>query len=154
MCIKKIIFPALILFGLVSCYNPNSHESFSDLKKLAGKWSSKEGVLFNEHWQFANDSLMTGLGFSLNETDTVFVERMKIYREGDSIYFAAKTSPEKNYVSFTLTDAGKNKWVFVNADHDYPNIIQYEIKNDTLLNAFVANIRGNKKVEFHLKREK
>jgi len=154
MFLKRIFFLGIILIPLVSCYNPDSRESFSDLKILEGKWSSKEGVLFNEQWQIANDSLMTGLGFSLKGEDTAFVEKMKIYVNGDSVYFAAKTDPKEGFVSFTLTEAGKNKWVFVNAAHDYPNIIQYEIKDDTLLNAFIANIRGNKKVEFNLKREK
>jgi len=154
MFLKKIFFLGIILIALASCYNPDSRESFEDLKKLNGKWSSKEGVLFNEHWQVKNDSLMTGLGFSLKGEDTAFVEKMKIFVKGDSVYFAAKVDPKKDFVNFTLSEAGKNKWVFVNAAHDYPNIIQYEIQDDTLLFAFTANIRGNKKVEFNLKREK
>lgn len=154
MFFKKIFFFGIILFGLVSCYNPDSWESFSDLKKLEGKWSSKEGVLFNEHWQVVNDSLMTGLGFSMKGTDTAFLEKMKFFINGDSVYFAAQTDPKEDFVNFTLKEAGKNKWVFVNAAHDYPNIIHYDIKEDTLLYAFTANIRGNKKVEFNLIREK
>jgi hypothetical protein len=154
MFLKKIFFLGVILIALSSCYYPDSRDSFEDLKKLDGKWSSKEGVLFNEHWQVVNDSLMTGLGFSLKGTDTAFVEKMKIYLNGDSVYFAAKTDSKEGFVSFTLKEAGRKKWVFVNTAHDYPNIIQYEVKDDTLLSAFIANIRGNKKVEFNLKREK
>lgn len=151
---KKILFFGIILIIHVSCYRPSSHESFNDLKQLQGKWSSVEGVLFNEHWWLVNDSLMAGIGFSLKGTDTAFLEKMQLFVENDSVYFAAKTAPEKEYVRFALGEARKNRWKFVNPTHDYPNIIQYEIKNDTLLNAFIANIRGNKKVEFHLKREK
>jgi hypothetical protein len=154
MFFKKIFLLGIIFAALVSCYNPDSRESFSDLKKLEGKWSSKERILFNEHWQVVNDSLMEGIGFSLKENDTVFLEKMKMFIKNDSVYFAAQTDPKKEFVSFTLTEAGRNKWEFVNAAHDYPNIIHYEIKDDTLLNAFIANIRGNKKVEFNLKREK
>ncbi|HEY9115988.1 MAG TPA: DUF6265 family protein, partial [Bacteroidales bacterium] len=135
---KRIFFLGITLIALASCYNPSSNESFEDLKKLEGRWSSKEGVLFNEHWQVANDSLMTGLGFSLKGEDTAFVEKMKVYLNGDSVYFAAKVDQKKDFVIFTLTEAGRNKWVFVNAAHDYPNIIQYEIKDDTLLYAFTA----------------
>lgn len=154
MLFKKIFSLGILLCAFGSCYNPNSKESFSDLNKLSGKWSSNEGVLFNEHWKVVNDSLMTGLGFSLQGSDTAFAEKMKIFINGDSVYFAAKTDPEEGFISFTLQEAGRNKWVFINPAHDYPNIIQYEIKDDTLLNAFTANIRGNKKVEFNLKREK
>jgi hypothetical protein len=139
---------------MVSCYQPDACVSFADLKKISGKWSSTEGVLFNEHWRLVNDSLMTGIGFSLSGTDTVFLEKMKIYLQSDSLYFAAKTDPKKDFVKFKLAEAKKRKWTFINETHDYPNIIQYEIKKDTLLYAFIANIRGNKKVEFNLKRIK
>lgn len=154
MFLKKIFIGAMVCFTMVSCYQPDAHESFADLKKITGKWSSTEGVLFNEHWHLENDSLMTGIGFSLKGMDTAFIEKMKIYLSSDSVYFAAKTDPKKDYVSFVLKEAGREKWIFVNATHDYPNIIQYEIKNDTLLYAFIANIRGNKKVEFNLRRIK
>ena len=153
MIFKRIIFLGIILIAFDSCYNPSASDSFSDLKKLNGKWSSAEGVVFNEHWKLENDSLMTGIGFSLKGSDTAFVEKMKLFVENDSVYFAAKTAPEKDYVRFALEEAGKNWWKFVNATHDYPNLIQYEIKEDTLLYVFIANIRGNKKVEFHLKRK-
>lgn len=153
--IKKIslaVFMALIFLN--SCYKPSASQSMDDLKKLAGSWSSTEGVLFNEHWQVENDCLMIGLGFSLSANDTVFKEVMKIYRQSDSIYFAALVEENKNYIAFKLVESGANYWKFINPTHDYPNIIYYEIENDTLLNAYTANIRGNKKVEFHLKKHK
>jgi len=138
-------------FSLESCYHPTPKESFGDLQKLAGKWTAYEGAKFNETWELLNDSLMKGIGFSLNGKDTVFSENLVLSRRGDSIFYGALVGENDGFVYFTLEDAGRNHWKFTNTDHNYPNIIEYTLKNDTLLEASTSNIRGNKQIVFKLK---
>lgn len=145
-----LFFFLIILFD--SCYHPTPEESFSDLQKIEGNWTSYEGTRFNEYWEKINDSLMKGIGFSLNGQDTVFSEQLLIKQTGDSIYYGALVSENKGYVFFKLEEAGRNYWKFVNAAHDYPNIIEYKMRHDILMEASTSNIRGNKRIVFKLRK--
>jgi hypothetical protein len=145
-----LFFLVIILF--VGCYHPTPAESFSDLQKIEGTWTSYEGTRFNEYWEKINDSLMKGIGYSLRGTDTVFSERLIIKRTGDSIYYGALVTENKDYVLFKMENANRHYWKFVNPVHDYPNIIEYEMHNDTLMEASTTNIRGNKKIVFKLRK--
>lgn len=137
---------------LSSCYRPSPRRAFEDMKVLSGVWTSYEGVQFNEKWWIVNDSLMKGIGFSMKDSDTAFSEYLSLKRVGDSVYYGAFVPENDGYIYFSLSEARRGKWTFENQHHDYPNIITYDLKNDTLLTATTSNIRGNKKIEFKLKK--
>jgi hypothetical protein len=151
---KNFLIILFLLTGLSleSCYHPTPIESFVDLQKLEGNWTSYEGAKFNESWVIRNDSLMKGIGFSLNGNDTVFAESLLLRLSGDSVFYGALVGKHDGFIYFKLEDAGRNHWKFINPDHDYPNIIEYALINDTLLEASTSNIRGNKRIVFKLKR--
>lgn len=149
---KGKYFIVLLLFSVLGCYRPSPQQTFEDLKILQGNWISSGHTIFNENWELVSDTLLTGTGFSLNGNDTAFAEQLKIFRQGDSIYYATRIGPQNGFVMFRLEKAGYHQWTFKNPGHGYPNIIRYEIEKDTLLNIQNANIRGNKKVLFVLKK--
>jgi len=148
---QRIVFFFFVVF-LQSCYHPTPPEAFEDLKTLQGKWTSTGQTLFNEHWQLVSDTLMTGTGFSLNGKDTVFQERLKIFRTGDNIWYAVQPDPEKEYIFFRLMKSGYRHWTFENPVNDYPAIIIYLLKKDSILETRTTNIRGNKEVIFTFKK--
>ena len=148
----SVLISIVFLLSLASCYNPSPNQSFNDLQVLVGDWTSTENIQFNESWIHSNDTLYTGLGFSLKKGDTLFAEQLKIYLSGDEVYYAAKVGSGSDFVSFKLEKADKEKWEFVNREHDYPNIIQYKVENDSLLEATTMNIRRKKEIVFKLKR--
>jgi hypothetical protein len=123
------------------------------MKTLEGTWNTVEGVKFSETWKVVHDSLMEGVGYSMNKGDTAFTEQLKIYRMGNYVLYAAKPGGTKDFVYFRLEEAGKGKWKFVNPVHDYPNVIEYSMKDKDNLVARTTNSNGNKVVEFKLKRE-
>ncbi len=137
-----------------SCYNPSPSEIIKDLDALVGEWESYKGVKFNENWRFVNNNLLEGEGFSLNGSDTAFFESLKIFREGDSIYYRVLLDNRSEITDFKLTEASKNSWKFVNPDNDFPSIIIYKVQNDSLLLVTISNIRGNKEQFFYLKKTK
>jgi hypothetical protein len=144
----------LILFIASACCRLAPRQSFDDLKSLEGVWSTTKGVQFNESWKIVNDSLLEGIGFSLDKGDTLFTEQLKIYLSGNQVYYAAMVGSNEKYVHFKLEEASHHTWKFVNSSHDYPNIIQYTMVNDSLLEAKTMNIRGNKEIMFNMKRVK
>jgi len=148
---QKILVGGLIIFILTSCYRPAARESMQDLLQLNGKWTSSESVLFNEYWHIKSDTLLLGLGFSLHENDTVFKEELKIFYLDGNVFYGAKVGESDQFILFKLTKAGKDSWIFENPEHDYPNIISYEIDGEHLF-ATTTNSNGNKKIEFIMKR--
>lgn len=148
---KNLISYFIIIFLLSSCYRPTPQQSFNDLQQLEGKWTS-QNVQFNEHWEIKSDTLMLGMGFSLQENDTAFKEELKIYYKEGIVYYAAKVGGSLQFVSFKLIEAKKNLWIFENKTHDYPNIISYKLLNNNELIAVTTNSNGNKKIEFVMKR--
>ena len=148
---QKILVVGLIIFVLSSCYRPSARESMQDVQQLNGKWSSSESVLFNEFWQIKSDTLLLGMGYSLQDNDTVFKEGLKIFYHDGHVFYGAKVGDSDQFTLFKLTEARKNSWVFENHEHDYPNIIIYEIDKDRLV-AYTTNSNGNKKIEFIMKR--
>lgn len=149
--LKLLYFVAIIIF-LGSCYKPTASESMQDLQLLEGNWKSYKGVGFNENWSQENKFLLKGEGFSLNENDTSFYERLSIKMYDDTVYYSVILESGKS-TDFILTKANKDKWIFVNPNNDFPSIISYEVENDTLLNISITNIRGNKEQFFWLKKE-
>lgn len=147
-----ILFIVFGSFLIYSCYRPSSKQTFEDLKSLEGTWSSYEGPDFRESWSLINDSLLMGFGYSLNKTDTAFKEHILIKRVSDSIFYGAMTEDNGVFVFFKLEEARFNKWKFINHENEYPNIIEYELTNNEQLKATISNIRGNKKIEFKLRR--
>jgi len=106
--------------------------------------------MFNENWKVINNSTLVGEGFSLNGSDTVFYERLKIHKIGDSIYYSVQFSEEQ--VDFLLTEASKSRWLFVNPENQFPKKIDYKLEDDTTLNVIISDMELNKKQKFYLKK--
>jgi hypothetical protein len=150
----RLFFTGLLIVAVtVSCYRPSQPQAFKDMKILEGTWHTTDGVQFSETWKVINDSLIEGIGYSIKDGDTGFTERLKIYRMGNYVLYAAKPGSSKEFVHFRLEEAGKGKWKFVNPVHDYPNIIEYTMRDKNKLIARTTNNNGNKVVEFKMERE-
>ena len=152
---KKHIFLLLSLFLMISCgYEKDPRKNFENLKKLEGSWESNNNIIFFENWKLNDDSTLSGSGYSLRESDTVFSEVLMLnLRDGKITYLAR--DPEQNRgaaVPFSLVKAKRNKFIFENLEHDYPNRIIYEFEEDTLLNIRLETAKGTKGTEFYLKK--
>jgi len=145
-------YPFSFVFFLVSCSHPTPQESMKNLRVIEGNWESYKGVGFNENWRLANDSLFEGEGFSMNETDTVFFENLRIYKKSGSVFYSVGLTEGEN-VDFLLTNTSSTSWEFRNPKNEFPSIIKYHLENDSLLSISIANIRGNKEQFFYLKRK-
>ncbi len=142
----------IVVFICTSCYRPSTKQTFDDLKIIEGKWQTIQGSDFIEVWEIKNDSLLAGTGLSMNGSDTSFQESLKIYRSGDWIYYAARVGSNEDYVPFRLKEKKKDYWMFINPEHDYPNIIEYTLLNDSTLQASTMNNRRNKELKFVMRK--
>lgn len=150
---KKAIYLIMMLGMLVSCGNNSKPEkAFNKLKKLEGHWSSNNNIIFFENWKMIDDSTLSGSGYSLKDRDTVFSEVLTLTLRKGKITYLAK-DPEQNRaaaIPFLLKKNRRNKFVFENLEHDYPQRIIYEFEKDTLLNIRLETAKGTKGTEFVL----
>ncbi len=149
---KILNISIVILLIFISCKSNNLSGAMNNWNKIKGKWKSYKGVIFNENWKYVNDSLYAGLGFNTNGDDTVFMEKLTLTCNNDSVYYNVYKSGMNVPVRFLLTYSSSDEWVFENFDHDFPQRIKYYLENDTTLTVLVSDKLENKKQFFYLSR--
>lgn len=114
-----------------------SNRNMEDLLWLVDSWINIGGETVSyEHWKKADDSLLEGSSETIKNGNTVFSEKLKIVKEKEGIYYVAEVKHNPLPVYFKLTMVSKNKAVFENPQHDFPQKITYEIEQGTL-HAFI-----------------
>jgi hypothetical protein len=150
-------FPLLFLLILFSCAN-EKQEEFEQFSRLEGSWQMKKGSTeFKESWKRVNDTLFEGSSKMTLDGKTLFSEDLHLVLTNDSIYYIPTVSNQNNQeeVRFALKSATKDKWVFANKTHDFPQEIVYVFKGNDSLIATVQGMENGRsqKIDFHLKRK-
>jgi uncharacterized protein DUF6265 len=113
-----------------------SKKDFSSLSWLEGTWTRinirKPGRTSFEQWKKINDHEFRGLGVTMQGTDTVFVEKLKIILEGNEIHYVADIPENFKPVHFTFTFISSNQFICENPTHDYPKKISYQLNKNVL----------------------
>ncbi len=146
---KRILLLSLILMVATSLL-AQSEKTISDFKSLSwleGDWTSstisKPGRKIVESWKKVTEHELAGRGVTLQGTDTVFVEKLKIIIEGNEIHYVADVSENSSPVHFIFTTIGPNLFICENPRHDFPKKISYQLEGYTLK----AQTSGNGKLQ-------
>jgi hypothetical protein len=110
---------------------------FTKTNWLIGTWINKSLRVTNyEAWKKGNDSTLVGRSYTVKGGDTIFLEHIKLVRQGDEIHYIP-TVPDQNSgmpVTFKMTFLDSNKFVFENQAHDFPQTIAYhKLSQDSLV---------------------
>ena len=145
---KKLLLVATIILGINGIGNKLSaqqaNEDFKKLDWLEGTWirtNVKPGRSAEEKWQKISPTEWQGLGVTMNGTDTVFVEKLKLVAKDGNIFYVADIVENKEPVYFKLTNITGNSFVCENSKHDFPKMIAYQKEG----NKIKATISGNGK---------
>lgn len=142
---KQLLF-LLLLPLLISC---NQAEDFD---WLLGNWQRKneqEGRQTLENWQKKSDSEYIGLGFTLQNGDTIWQERIRLIKSDNGWNFEAIGKGETSPTIFKLTRIEKESFVSENEQNEFPKKIYY-YKNKDDLNAIISG--GGEEVLFEFKK--
>lgn len=137
---KKIII-LIFLFGLISCSSEVKKPEF-----LIGNWirtNDKPNQKTYEIWQ----KDFTGLGFTLQDKDTVFREKLAVISKNDSLFLSV-TGVNENPTLFYFTQQTDSSFVCENPKNEFPKKIVYFLE-DSKLKAEVSSADFN--VEFTFK---
>lgn len=103
-----------------------------------------------EIWWQKNDSLFSGVSFILENSDTIFTEKMTILTRHKEVFFSAEVSHSPAPVYFKLTEKKEHGVTFENPEHNFPKKIKYWLQKPGRLH---AQIEGDGKVvDFYFKR--
>lgn len=129
----KIFF---LLFFVPSLYAQDD----SILKLFPGKWKMiSDKIEYYEEWKIVNEYELTGIGFSIEEGDTVSSEKLYLKKFEDTWAYIA-LPVNQTITLFALTEYSESKFIFENKEHDYPQRIIYEFTADGQLNAATEGI--------------
>lgn len=110
----------------------------ADLQKvswLEGTWvrtNLKPGRTGSENWKKLSPAEWQGVGCTLKEKDTVFVERMKLVIYDNTPAFVADVPENKDLVYFKFTATTDHSFTCENHAHDYPKKIVYDRQGNNL----------------------
>ncbi len=144
---RKISVIFLLITIFYSCTRSGS-SAFELLKNLEGTWKSTGNIVVFDSWEKNNDSTLTGKRFSVLNNDTVFINDFELaLRKNKVVLFLKK-------MKFKTVEAGRNEIKFENTASKYPERIIVEYPFDSVYKFREENIRGNKVIEFEMKRVK
>jgi hypothetical protein len=144
----KIIL--LIIFFTVINYAQDE----SILKLFPGKWKmDSEKTEYYEEWELINENEIVGIGFSIEEGDSVLSEQLYLKKFADVWAYVAIPANQK-ITLFALKEYSENNFIFENEEHNYPQRIIYEFISDGKLKAVIEGLLDGELMrrEFNFKR--
>lgn len=90
-----------------------------------------------EHWKTADSFHLTGLGYTLQQSDTIFKEDLVLYFK-EKNWILEVTGVNESPTLFTIEKFTDSSFTAVNLENEFPTHIQYTIHQDTL-KAAVSN---------------
>ncbi|MBC8343519.1 MAG: hypothetical protein H8E61_06020 [Bacteroidetes bacterium] len=141
---KQLVLFLVILF-IVSCSQSGKKENSDSVKAvinesnnldwLLGNWeriNEKEGRKSFERWSKISTDKYEGIGFTLQNADTVFREHLKLIKLNEVWnYVAIGVNPEPTYFHFIIQTS--ESFVCENLENDFPKRISYRVGKDSLI---------------------
>lgn len=124
-----------ILFFIFLVFACSKKEKPQNIDWLQGKWlriNDKPNQQTFEFW-----AKNRGLGFTMQESDTVFKEKLEILNRHGRLYLEVEGANERTTL-FKFTSKTDSSFICKNKDNEFPKKIYYLLQNDTL-KAAVSN---------------
>lgn len=129
----------LLAFSMLQ--TPEPAPGVESLAWLAGSWGSASGATeTEEHWTAPKAGSLLGMNRTTRGGKTVMFEFLRIEARPDGVYYLASPGGRPP-TPFKLKEAVKEKVVFENPEHDFPQRILYWKSGSSLC----ARIEGTQK---------
>ncbi len=146
--------------ALLSAQIDNPKAIFRELRGLDGTWfmPTDRGDRL-EVWHIVDDSSMTGRGLRIRPEngDTITLETMRLERRDTNIFYTVivRGQNQNQPVTFKMTQADWDGYLFENPEHDDPKKIRYLLLGNRELQVTTEGRRGNRdtKQEYVFERE-
>ena len=117
---------------------------------LVGKWkrlNEEEGKETFENWEKNSDTEYAGIGFTMQNGDTITQEKMWLTKVGEHWDVIVKLPGEDTSVTFKGTSHNESEFICENPENDFPNKIRYR-KDGDKISASISNAEMEIPFEF------
>jgi hypothetical protein len=121
----------LILVLSLGLSGQETNKTLHELEWILGEWkrlNAEPGVTHLEKWCKVSDQHFQGIGLTMKDRDTLFVEKLFIRIKGEDIFYIAEVEENPAPVYFKFTSWEGNSFVSENPEHDAPKKIEYILK--------------------------
>lgn len=125
-----------LIFSFLFLTSCNSEKKHQKPNWLLGKWIRSSNDENKATYEFWNDDF-TGIGFTLKEKDTTFVEQMSIFKNKEDLYLQV-TGIDQKPTFFKFIKQSENTFTVENNNNQFPKKIKYSFEKDTL-KAVISN---------------
>ncbi len=119
---------------------------------LLGSWkrnNEKEGKETFEIWEKNNSSEYSGIGFTIQNSDTIKQEKMELIKVDKKWILKVQPQDEPKPITFNMKSYNDQEFVCENKELDFPKLIKYW-KNGNKINALVSG--DDMKISFEFER--
>ena len=160
---KTLIKSTLLIvtiFIIISCNSTtndkknNAEKPVENFDWLLGKWERLHEEVDKktfEKWEKTSQSKYSGIGFTMQGSDTIKQEKMRIINQNGKWILTVKVPEETESIAFPITELKKDEFICTNDSLDYPKQIKYW-KNGDKINALVSG--DSLKIDFEFERLK
>ncbi|WP_233265982.1 DUF6265 family protein [Formosa sp. L2A11] len=110
-------------------------EQAENMDWLLGSWkrlNEEAGKDTFEHWKKISATEYSGIGFTMQNGDTIKQERIQLIKVKKSWNLKVKTPDEQDWITFKGTDHNSKNFTCKNTEIEFPNQIKYWINGNTL----------------------
>lgn len=135
MCKHRVLLPLLLslsTIGSVATASGVAEATMDDLVFMAGAWVGTQGQTETEElWTAPKAGIMLGVHRDVMASGRAAFEYLRIERDADGIVYQA--SPQgREATPFRLVEIGRDRAVFANPQHDFPQRIAYWLEDGRL----------------------
>jgi len=119
---------------------------------LLGKWkrlNEEEGKETFENWNKINETEYSGIGFTMQNGDTIKQEKIRLTKTGGKWNLTVKVPEESESITFNGISHNETEFTCENNEIDFPNKIKYW-KNGNRINAMVSG--GEMEISFEFEK--
>lgn len=150
------LFLLFVAMTLPSCRHEAPADRITQFDWLEGEWvnDAEFPLITREIWH-RTDMGMAGIGYTVENGDTIFFENMEIKKSGNDIVYIPAIGNSETNKPFKLISDDNAEFVFENNENDFPQRIYYRQAADSLY-AWIEGTKNGKtlRMDFPYKRKK
>jgi Domain of unknown function (DUF6265) len=152
---QQICMMLLVCF-FVSFTNPkpNNSQPLALFKQLQGNWQNTKNKLSFEQWTMQSNNVFKGKDYEVSKKDTIVSENFVLNFKNKKWTYSVSVPNQNNgaTIGFELASCTKTTAIFKNLQHDFPQIIGYELLTNNMLHAWISDSSNKKIVHFNFKK--
>lgn len=133
--LRSTLIILICIVATISCKKEKPAKKITtEFDYLLGDWertNSKGGNETFEHWKIVSATEIRGHGYTIEDEDTIFNERMHIIKNKEQ-WLLTINGPNEDPTIFKITANDNRSFTAINPENEFPKEIKYSYFDDVL----------------------